>query len=123
MQQPHQAARVADGLAPPHDRLVGALARVFLVEGVLGQAVALVGGADGEDQQHGQRGPRDEGQQLRVGQGVDVVDAEALGHAQLVDERGHELRVGLERDEGHAAALDVGVRDGRHGLVGLGCGG
>lgn len=103
MQQAHEAARVADGLAEPDDGLAVALAGVLGQGGVLGEAVALVRGRDGEDEQQGEGGPRDEAQHVGVVQAVDVVHAQLRGQAELVQQVAHELRVGLERDEGDAA--------------------
>lgn len=109
MQQPHHAARVAYSLPPPHDGLALALALVLVGDGVLGHAVALVRGANGEDEQQREGGPRDKGQQVRVRQGVDVVQGEGGGHAEAVRQRRHELRVGLEGDEGRGALVRVRV--------------
>lgn len=103
MQQPHEPARVADGLAEPHNGLAVALARVVREGGVLGEAVALVRGRDGEDEQQGEGGPRHEAEHVGVVQAVDVVHAQLRGQAELVQQVAHELRVGLERDEGDAA--------------------
>ena len=103
VQQPHEPARVADGLAEPHDGLAVALAGVLGQGGVLGEAVALVRGRDGEDEQQGECGPRDEAEHVGVVQAVHVVHAQLLGQAEVVQQVAHELRVGLEGDEGDAA--------------------
>ena len=103
MEQAHEPAGVADGLAEPDDGLAVAPAGVRGQGGVLGEAVALVRGRDGEDEEQGEGGPRDEAEHVGVVQAVDVVDAQLLGQAQLVEQVAHELRVGLERDEGDAA--------------------
>lgn len=103
VQQPHEAARVAYGLAEPDDGLGVALAGVLGQGGVLGEAVALVRGRDGEDEQQGEGGPRHEPEHVGVVQAVDVVHAQLPGQAEVVQQVAHELRVGLERDEGDAA--------------------
>lgn len=115
VQQPHEAARVPDRLAEPQHGLLRAFTLVLVQQGVLGQAVALVGGADGEDEEDGEGGARDEGEHVRVGEGVDVVDLEGRGEAELVEEGGHELRVGFEGDEGRGCGGGVGVCGGHCG--------
>lgn len=103
MQQAHEPAGVAYRLAEPDDGLAVAAARVLGQGGVLGEAVALVGGRDGEDEQQGEGGARDEAEHVGVVEAVHVVDAQLLGQAKLVEQVAHQLRVGLERDEGDAA--------------------
>lgn len=73
MQKPHQPTGVAYGLTEP-DRLRIALAVVFFQQGVFREAMAFVRGRDGEDEEEGESGPRDKGEQIRVGQRVDVVN-------------------------------------------------
>ena len=73
VQQANEAAGITDSLAEPEDGLVGAAAVVLGNGGVLGEPLALVGGADGEHEQKRQRGPRHEGQQLRLRDRVHVV--------------------------------------------------
>lgn len=79
MEQSHEPAGVADGLAEPDDGLVVALAGVLGQGGVLGEAVALVGGGNGEDEQQGEGGPRHEAEHVGVVEAVDVVHAQLLG--------------------------------------------
>lgn len=109
MQQAHQAARVADRLAEPEHGLAVALARVLGQRGVLRQALRLVDGRDGEDEQQGQRGARDEGEHLRVLERVDVVHLQRGAEAQRVQQAAHQLRVRLERDEGRGASRWIGI--------------
>lgn len=109
VEQAHKAAGVPDGLLPPHDGLAIALAPILVDAGVLGQARGLVGGADGEHEEEGQRGPRHEGQELGLRDAVDVVDLQRAAQAELVQERRHELRVRLERDEGGRGGAGVRV--------------
>lgn len=95
MQQGHHAARIGNGLLPPHDRLLGALAPILLDETVLGHALALVYIADGEDEQQGVGRFGDHLEEIDVVEGVDIVHGQLVGDAELVDEVGHELWVGL----------------------------
>lgn len=71
--------------------------------------MALVGCADGEDEEEGEGGTRQEGEKLGFCQGVDIVDLEGVGEAELAEEGGHELWVGLEGDEGRGGGRGVGV--------------
>jgi hypothetical protein len=73
VQQSHQPAGVADGLLKPKDALTVTLAGVLGQSGVLGQAVGLISGRDGEDEKQGEGRPRDESQELWVLERVDVV--------------------------------------------------
>ncbi len=70
--------------------------------------MGLVGGRDGEDEQQGEGGARDEGEEVGVGEGVDVVDGEGGREAELVEEGGQELGVGFEGDEGWCRGGGVG---------------
>lgn len=85
MQQADQATRVADGLLEPDDVFVGAGAGVFVARGVFVLAEVLVGGGDGEDEEEGEGGAGEEGEQGGVAEGVDVVEGEGRGEAELVD--------------------------------------
>jgi hypothetical protein len=76
--------------------------------------VTLVYGANREYEQESERGAGDEGEEVGVGQRVDVVHLESVRDTELVDERCHKLGVGLERDEGRAAIGRIGVCCRRH---------
>ena len=86
----------------------GAAARVRGEQGVLGEPVGLVRGRDGEDEQEGEGRPGDEGEEVRVREGVDVVHGEGGGDAERVQEGGHEGGVGFEGDEGRGGGGGVG---------------
>lgn len=55
------------------------MARVWGEEGVLGETVGFVGGADGEDEEEGESRAGDEREEVWVRQGVDVMDGERAG--------------------------------------------
>lgn len=105
MQQAHHAASVANRLLEPHDGLVVALAAVFGQRDILGQTGALVGSGDGEDQQQGVGRARDEGEELGFCEAVDIVDGEVGLEAEVVEELGHQLWIGFQRDEGYATGI------------------
>lgn len=110
VEETHEAAGVTDGLAVPEDGLGIALSCVLGGGGVLSEAMGLVGGADGEDEQQGQRRAGDEGEELGLGYGVDVVNLEGGAEAELVEEGRQELRVGFEGHEGGCRGRGVEVR-------------
>lgn len=114
MQQSHHTARVPDSLLPPNHRLLLACAFVLIDGIVFCHAVAFIGSAYREDEEQGERRSWDECEQVWIGEGVDIVELEGWRDAELVDEVGHKLGVGLERDEGGSALLGIWVCGGRH---------
>ena len=114
MQKTHHATGILDRLRPPQDGLCISLALVFIDQAILCHAVALVYGANRKHKQQSQRWTGDESKEVGVGQGVDVVHLESVRDAKLVDERGHELRVRFEGNEGWAAAGRIGICSQRH---------
>lgn len=114
VQQPHHAAGVADRLPPPHHGLARALAGVLVGQAVGREPLALVLGADGEDEQQRVRGAGDQHQQVRLGERVDVVHGEVLGHAEFVEQARQEVRVRLEGDKGGRLGAGIGIHI-RHG--------
>lgn len=115
MQESHKSTRIPNSLRPPKHRLRIALAVVLIHQAILSHTVALVRGANGEHEQKSQRGARDKGKQVRVGEGVDIVHPEGRRHAEFVDERRHELGVRLEGDKSRASVRGVGICCRRHG--------
>lgn len=114
MQQAHKTTCVANSLGPPQHRLCISLALVLIRQTILCHAVTLVYGANREYEQESERGAGDEGEEVGVGQRVDVVHLESVRDTELVDERCHELGVSLERDEGRAAIGRIEVCCRRH---------
>lgn len=114
MQQAHQTTCVANSLGPPKHRLCISLALVLIRQTILCHTLTLVHGANGEYEEESERRSGDEGEEVGVGQRVDVVHLESIRDTELVDERCHELGVGLEGNEGRAAISRVGVCCRRH---------
>ena len=82
MQEADGAASVADGLAEPEDGLGRAAPGVGGVDGVFGGTEGAPGGCHGDDCEEGEGGARDEGEEGRVREGVDVVEGEGWGEAE-----------------------------------------
>lgn len=74
MEESDKPARVADGLLEPHDRFTWTGARVLGERAVLGDAGGFVGFGDGENEEQGVTGPRDEGEEVWVVDGEDVCE-------------------------------------------------
>lgn len=115
MQQPHHPARIADRLLEPHYLALAIIALIFRQGGVLGETSALISGGDGEDEQEGVGGAREECEQFGLGDAVDVVHGKVVLEAQAVEEVGHQLGVGFEGDESWFACGGGGGGGGGHG--------
>lgn len=105
MQQPHEPTCILDRLLKPHHGLVFPFTLILGQRGVLGEPVARVRGIDGENEQQGMCRTRDEAEEVPVCEAVDIVHGKALAQAKVVQQCGHELWVGFERDEGDAASV------------------
>lgn len=66
---------------------------VFLPAGVLGNTVRLVAGGDGEHKEEREGGARDEGEEVGVSEGVDVLERQVGAQAEFVNEGGEEFGV------------------------------
>lgn len=84
MQESDGAASVPDCLLDPEDRLAGAGAGVRRGGGVLGDAAGLPGWCEGQDYEEGVCGAGDVGEEIGVGEAVDVVEGEGRGEAEGV---------------------------------------
>ena len=93
VQDAHHAARIADGLPEPDGVFVGAVAGVDGPGGVLGVPRLFVARRHGEDEEQGERGPRDVCEEVGVREGIYVDKGQAAREAQLVDQGGHKLGV------------------------------
>lgn len=114
MQQSHHTTGILDSLRPPQDRLCISLALVFIRQAIFCHAVALVHGTNWEHKKKSERWAGDESEEVGIGQGINVVHLESVRDTKLVDERGHELRVRFEGNEGWAAAGRIGICSQRH---------
>lgn len=78
MQQAHQPTGIPDCLRPPEHRLRIPLALVLIGQTILGHAVTLVHSANREHEQQSERGAGYKGEQVGIGEGVDVVHCESV---------------------------------------------
>lgn len=89
VEEADEPACVTDRLLEPDDFLAGTGAGIVGEGGVLLAPELLVGVGDGEDEEEGEGGAREEGEEGGFGEGVDVVEGEGGGEAELADEVGH----------------------------------
>lgn len=84
MQDTDQPTRVPDRLLIPNYRLPFTLSLVFRLIFIFAHARCFVGGADGEDEEERGCGAGHEGQHVRVGDAVNIVEGEGGGKTELV---------------------------------------
>ena len=114
MQKTHHTTGILDRLRPPQDGLSISFSLVFIRQAILCHAMAFIHGANGEHEKKSERRAGDKGEEVGIGQGVDIVHLESVRDTKLVDEGGHELRVRFEGNEGWAAAGRIGIGGQRH---------
>ena len=93
MQNPDHSAGIPDCLLEPHRVLLGTVGGVVRAVGIFLMAVLFVALGDGEDEKEGESRAGDKGEEVGIGEGVDVDEGERFVKAELVDEGGEKLRV------------------------------
>jgi hypothetical protein len=104
VKQADQAAGISNCLLIPNHLLFRTMALVLGAVFVFLDAELLICLTDGKHQKQRVGGPRDEGEQFRLVDAEDIVESQLLGQAELVDKRGHDVRIVLCYRESVAAA-------------------